>query len=288
MIDQRCPLLIGCLFVGYSFIPKPVAAQQLKREMTGSITTRDGNPIQEVVVVTSGQGFNGWATSKADGSFRLAATGAFVSFRHEDYKPVLLRSIDLTNPVSVQLEPADETVWQLRSCASLPGRGAGWIGGGLRVNAAGKAEGPVNGELVGSAIVIRFLPHDSRAAAQFQRMIKDVDRSRCGGHPPSPATRPSLKHRLALVRLDSGASLANRLLIVPVSRGKLEANRARSAKYNLRNVLLQKDREVAQAYAVEGPPAAVLIKDGKIASPVAAAIGALVTRAAALSAAAAS
>ena len=58
--------------------------------------------------------------------------------------------------------------------------------------------------------------------------------------------------------------LAERLSIVMISRGKVEANRNRSEKHGLQNVLLQTDREVAQAYQCAATPAAVLIQEGKI------------------------
>jgi len=57
---------------------------------------------------------------------------------------------------------------------------------------------------------------------------------------------------------------SDRLLIVTVSRGDLKENRAKSKKYGLRNMLLQTDREVAQAYQSEGTPSAVLVKEGLI------------------------
>jgi len=76
---------------------------------------------------------NGWAKSKADGSFRLAGAGEFVSFRHADYKPELFRSSDLTEPAKVQLAPADDTVWKPKPCAVQARKGSDWIGGGLRV-----------------------------------------------------------------------------------------------------------------------------------------------------------
>jgi len=62
------------------------------------------------------------------------------------------------------------------------------------------------------------------------------------------------------------------LLIVPVSRGSAKENRIKGAKYDLRNVLLQTDREVAQSYKVEGTPSAVLVKEGRIDSSLAAGV----------------
>jgi hypothetical protein len=133
-----------CAVVGLLLLAMPAIAQ--RRGIGGYVTARDGTPIEGVSVVTSGMGFNGWAASKADGSFSLPSAGAFVSFRHADYKPLLVRSSDLTEPVHVQLDPTDDTVWKVKSCISLPGKGGAWIGGGLRVNPGGSYEGPVYGE----------------------------------------------------------------------------------------------------------------------------------------------
>jgi peroxiredoxin/uncharacterized membrane protein YphA (DoxX/SURF4 family) len=74
----------------------------------------------------------------------------------------------------------------------------------------------------------------------------------------------------------------DRLWIGLVSRGTEDANRAKIAKHEIRNVLLQKKGETASAYGVEGTPSAVLVMDGLIASPLAVgpdAIRSLVSRA---------
>jgi peroxiredoxin/uncharacterized membrane protein YphA (DoxX/SURF4 family) len=75
---------------------------------------------------------------------------------------------------------------------------------------------------------------------------------------------------------------AERLSIVLISRGGVKANRPKVKAHNLRNVLLQADREAAQAYQAEATPSAVLVTDGQIGSPLAIgadAIRALVVRA---------
>ena len=60
------------------------------------------------------------------------------------------------------------------------------------------------------------------------------------------------------------------LTIALISRGTLESNRAKSAEQGLSRVLLQSDREVAEAYQVAGTPSAVLVRpDGTIGSPLA-------------------
>jgi thiol-disulfide isomerase/thioredoxin/uncharacterized membrane protein YphA (DoxX/SURF4 family) len=62
---------------------------------------------------------------------------------------------------------------------------------------------------------------------------------------------------------------AGRVTIVPVSRGTIEENRVKNAVHEVRNVLLQDDRETAKAYLVTATPSAVLVVDGNVASPVA-------------------
>jgi len=60
------------------------------------------------------------------------------------------------------------------------------------------------------------------------------------------------------------------LTISLVSRGGLEANRAKATEHGLRSVLLQKDWEVSEAYQVGGTPSAVLVgPEGKVNSSVA-------------------
>jgi peroxiredoxin/uncharacterized membrane protein YphA (DoxX/SURF4 family) len=60
---------------------------------------------------------------------------------------------------------------------------------------------------------------------------------------------------------------AGRLSVVLITRGDVHVNRAKSRAHNLRNVLLQTDREVSQAYRAVATPSAVVIKDGLIHSP---------------------
>lgn len=60
---------------------------------------------------------------------------------------------------------------------------------------------------------------------------------------------------------------ANKLTVALVSRGTVEANRAKTDEHGLKNVLLQTDREVAEEYHCFGTPGAVLIKpDGSVGS----------------------
>ena len=63
---------------------------------------------------------------------------------------------------------------------------------------------------------------------------------------------------------------ADRLKIVLISRGSVEASRDKMAAAGLTGVLLQEDREVGQAYLVTASPSAILITGGRIASPIAA------------------
>jgi len=61
----------------------------------------------------------------------------------------------------------------------------------------------------------------------------------------------------------------DRLVIVPIGRGDAQANRAKSEKHGLENVLLQVDREVANAYLADNTPSAVLVRDGRVESSLA-------------------
>jgi peroxiredoxin len=63
---------------------------------------------------------------------------------------------------------------------------------------------------------------------------------------------------------------AAKLQVALLSRGTAEANRAKVTEPGVTNVLLQKDREVAEAYQAYGTPSAVVVRqDGTIGSPVA-------------------
>jgi thiol-disulfide isomerase/thioredoxin/uncharacterized membrane protein YphA (DoxX/SURF4 family) len=62
---------------------------------------------------------------------------------------------------------------------------------------------------------------------------------------------------------------AQRLAIVLIGNGRLDANRAKASAHNLRNYLLQVNEEASSAYQAEGTPTAVLVRRGRVASPVA-------------------
>jgi peroxiredoxin len=56
-----------------------------------------------------------------------------------------------------------------------------------------------------------------------------------------------------------------KLTVAIISRGTAEANRAKMADHSVTHLLLQKDREVAQAYQAHGTPSAVVVRpDGTI------------------------
>jgi peroxiredoxin len=62
----------------------------------------------------------------------------------------------------------------------------------------------------------------------------------------------------------------SRLTVAVISRGTPESNRAKLADLGIRHILLQRDRETAQAYGAPATPSAVLVQsDGTIGSGVA-------------------
>ncbi|MBA3946075.1 MAG: redoxin domain-containing protein [Herpetosiphonaceae bacterium] len=63
---------------------------------------------------------------------------------------------------------------------------------------------------------------------------------------------------------------STKLTIAAISGGKPEDNRAKSTEHGVTHILLQKDREIANAYQAYGTPTAVIIQpDGTIGSPLA-------------------
>ncbi|MEP7305880.1 MAG: MauE/DoxX family redox-associated membrane protein [Acidobacteriota bacterium] len=62
---------------------------------------------------------------------------------------------------------------------------------------------------------------------------------------------------------------AERLVVVPISQGKADVNRAKGRTHKVQNILLQLNREVAESYRAEITPSAVLVIDGAIARPLA-------------------
>src|SRR5262249_14549492 len=63
---------------------------------------------------------------------------------------------------------------------------------------------------------------------------------------------------------------ASKVVVALISRGTVEANRAKASEHGLRHVLVQQDREVSAAYQAYGTPSAVLIhRDGTLGSPLA-------------------
>jgi peroxiredoxin len=59
--------------------------------------------------------------------------------------------------------------------------------------------------------------------------------------------------------------LVDRLVVMPVSKGGVEANREKALAHNLVDVLLQSEDEVSTAYGVQILPSGVLVRDGRIA-----------------------
>jgi peroxiredoxin len=62
---------------------------------------------------------------------------------------------------------------------------------------------------------------------------------------------------------------ADQLVVTLISRGPVDAVRAKAGEHGLSHVLVQRDREVERAYQAPGTPSAVLIsRDGTVGSPV--------------------
>lgn len=128
-------------------------------QLSGTVTDKTGAPISGALLISSG-GFNGWATTASDGSFHIAALGTWISVRHADYGPVLMRSSDLSDPAKIELDPAGSSVYRMPAC-SVSGPQA--VGGGLRITPGTfVVEGPSNGE------------HDSHWYIRIQEKILHI------------------------------------------------------------------------------------------------------------------
>jgi peroxiredoxin/uncharacterized membrane protein YphA (DoxX/SURF4 family) len=69
---------------------------------------------------------------------------------------------------------------------------------------------------------------------------------------------------------------AAKMHVVLISRGTVEANRAKVTEPGVKHVFLQKDREIAQAYRAYGTPSAVVVRqDGMIGTPLAQGVDAI-------------
>src|SRR5262249_11977938 len=63
--------------------------------------------------------------------------------------------------------------------------------------------------------------------------------------------------------------LADKIRVVPISGGALEPNAAKAKQHGLKELMLQAGRETSQAFKVTSTPSAVVVRDGKIATPLA-------------------
>lgn len=128
-------------------LPLWLAAQQTGGQLCGTVVGESGTGVKDALVVASGTGFQGWATTNVDGSFCVQRAGAFISARHAGFNPIVKPTSALGNQIRIHLARADGAVKTLPSCQSLPAEGRGWIGGGLRVKPPrGRYKGPVHGE----------------------------------------------------------------------------------------------------------------------------------------------
>src|SRR5205085_1286482 len=63
---------------------------------------------------------------------------------------------------------------------------------------------------------------------------------------------------------------SNQITIAVISRDAVDLNRSKAARHGVRNVLVQRRREVVEAYQIESTPAAVLVNaDGTVGSAIA-------------------
>jgi hypothetical protein len=137
----------GLIIAVVTALPFWLSAQEAGGQLCGMVVDEGGAGVKDALVIASGSGFQGWATTAADGSFCVPHAGAFISARHAGFNPIVKRISALGNQNRIQLARADRTVKTLPRCQSLPANGRGWIGGGLRIKPpSGHYRGPAYGE----------------------------------------------------------------------------------------------------------------------------------------------
>lgn len=111
----------------------------------GQLVDSNGRGISGALVITSGVGMSGWASSDSNGVFQTKDGGAFLSVRHSKYQPVIVGLEGMTRPLRIELKPAVSSR-RIPACRSKKTRVKTFAGVNLRIRppAAG-ASGPVRG-----------------------------------------------------------------------------------------------------------------------------------------------
>ncbi len=132
--------------------------------------------------------------------------------------------------------------------------------------AAGSPVGPISGLRVGTPAPGFELPNLAGAQTSLADLMTPNTPTMLVFSDPGCGPCNALMPEIAAWQREH----ADKLTIALISRGDLEANRSKAGEHGIRNVLLQKNREIAEAYESRGTPAAVLVRpNGTIGSSVA-------------------
>lgn len=132
--------------------------------------------------------------------------------------------------------------------------------------ASAKPSGPISGLKVGTAAPSFELPNLAGAQTSLSDLLTPSMPTMLIFSDPGCGPCNALMPEIAAWQRDHASKLA----IAMISRGDMEANRSKAGQHGIRNVLLQKNREVAEAYESRGTPSAVLVRpNGTIGSSLA-------------------
>ena len=132
--------------------------------------------------------------------------------------------------------------------------------------AAAKPSGPISGLKVGTPAPSFELPNLAGAQTALSDLLTPSAPTMLVFSDPGCGPCNALMPEIATWQREH----AGKLTIALLSRGDLEANRSKAGQHGIRNVLLQKNREIAEAYESRGTPSAVLVRpNGTIGSSVA-------------------
>ncbi len=116
--------------------------------------------------------------------------------------------------------------------------------------------GPISGLRVGTPAPSFELPNLAGAQTPLADLIAPDTQTMLVFSDPGCGPCNALMPELARWQQEH----AGKLTIAVISRGDLEENRSKAGQHGIRNVLLQKNREIAEAYESRGTPSAVLVR----------------------------
>jgi len=157
LLVSNLVLLLLCPPVGFA------AQWPFSSKLEGRVVDQAGTFVSEALVIASGAGFNGGATTDKDGYFLLKEAGMFISIRKAGWEPQVKKNQNRSEVLVVLLQAAGEVPRVLPQCPTELEARSKYIGGSLMVRPVKKKfKGPKFGE------------HDSHGTLSFDKATLHV------------------------------------------------------------------------------------------------------------------